>query len=73
MYHPILRAVMWICAFLAPIYFVGLIIRSFLRFYRDGDKGFGWLADLWSAVVISTVLGAAAVTIWLVTSVPPAP
>jgi hypothetical protein len=64
--------IMWVCAALAIFSFVGFTARSFMRMWRC-EPGFGWLADLWSAIVITTVLGGAAITIWLITNVPPHP
>jgi len=63
-----LRFVMWTCAVLAVAYFIGFTARGTARIFRD-EPGWGWLRDYWSAVVVSTVLGAIALTIWLMTAV----
>lgn len=67
MHHPLLRFVMWASGLLSVFYFVGFTMRSFIRFYRR-EPGWGWLADLWSAVVVGTVLGGIAITLWLMLS-----
>ncbi len=43
----------WLFLILAALYFVGLVVRSYRRCSRDQA---GWLADLWSAVIIPSIM-----------------
>jgi len=67
-----MRFLMWLCAALSVFYFFGFTARAFIRFWRCGDRDWLWLMDLWSAIVVSTVLGTIALTIWMIASVPAA-
>lgn len=64
---------MYASAFLSVFYYFAFLTRAFVRFWRYGDKDWLWLKDVWSAVVVGTMLGALALTLWLMTSAPPTP